>query len=331
MEAEDHSEQAIVPAGISGAAAGQQGQGLQAAGAAAAAAGAGQRQHEGEPDAEAADGGELLAEALRQAAAGMLLPFQRALVEELLEEDGLCVLSPGLGLIQAVAVLLRLQDARLRQPGQGGVVLVLGASPWQREALRRELLRIDPEIRHRAEAAAAAGAAAPAARATGGHLGSTAAVLAGGFWEMDVARSVASLETPPHVPHPSAAHQTFANHPAPPCPPAASFEVPAEVSTDVAQGERQALYASRSCLFVTTRILVVDQLSSRIKGEQIAGMIVLNAHRWVGAWVRACVRGWVGGCWGGRTGGMHARTVQTRLPAKRVGCCCAAAWPAAAC
>ena len=78
--------------------------------------------------------------------------------------------------------------------------------------------------------------------------------------------------------------KTFPNLPAPPSlPPAASFEVPAEVTTDVAQGERQALYASRSCLFVTTRILVVDLLSSRIRGEQIAGMIVLNAHRWVGA------------------------------------------------
>ena len=185
MEAEAHGEQAIAAAGNQGAAPGQPGQGLQAAGL-AAGAGAEQRRRrqEGEAEAEAeeAEGGELLAEALRQAAAGMLLPFQRALVAELLEEDGLCVLSPGLGLVQAVAVLLRLQDARLRQPGQGGVVLVLGASPWQREALRRELLRIDPEIRRRAEAAAAAAAAAPAARATGGLPASgTTVMLAGGF------------------------------------------------------------------------------------------------------------------------------------------------------
>ena len=62
------------------------------------------------------------------------------------------------------------------------MLLVLGASPWQREALRRELLRIDPEIRRRAEAAAAAAAAAPAVRATGGLPASgTTVMLAGGF------------------------------------------------------------------------------------------------------------------------------------------------------
>ena len=103
------------------------------------------------PDAE------LAAEAMRQAAAATLLPFQRSLIEELLEEDGLVVLSPGLGLQQVVAVLLRLQDARLRQPGQSGVVLVLGASPWQRDALRRELRRIDPTIQARAAAVGGGG------------------------------------------------------------------------------------------------------------------------------------------------------------------------------
>lgn len=59
----------------------------------------------------------------------------------------------------------------------------------------------------------------------------------------------------------------------------------------MAAAERQALYASRSCLFVTTRILVVDQLSGRISGGQVAGMVVLNAHRWVGACVAALARG----------------------------------------
>ncbi len=53
------------------------------------------------------------------------------------------------------------------------------------------------------------------------------------------------------------------------------------MTADVAAAERAALYASRPCLFVTTRILVVDQLSGRIAAERIAGIIVLNAHRWV--------------------------------------------------
>lgn len=107
--------------------------------------------------AAAGQDAELAVEAMRQAATATLLPFQRSLIEELLEEDGLVVLSPGLGLQQVVAVLLRLQDARLRQPGQSGVVLVLGASPWQRDALRRELRRIDPTIQARVAAAVGGG------------------------------------------------------------------------------------------------------------------------------------------------------------------------------
>ena len=91
---------------------------------------------------------------------GLLLPFQQALVGDLLQEDGLCILAPGVGLHQVVAVLLRLQGARLRQPAQRGVVLVLGASAWQRDALRRELARIDPLT---AQLGAGAGAAAAAA------------------------------------------------------------------------------------------------------------------------------------------------------------------------
>lgn len=74
---------------------------------------------------------------------GTLLPFQRAMLEDLLREDGLCIMAPGIGLHQVVAVLLRLQDARLREPSQRGVVLVLGAAPWQRDALRRELARVE--------------------------------------------------------------------------------------------------------------------------------------------------------------------------------------------
>jgi hypothetical protein len=119
--------------------------------------------------AAAAPDGELAREAMREATSSVLLPFQRALVEELLEEDGLCVLSPGLGLHQVVAVLLRLQDARLRQPGQRGCVLVLGAAPWQRDALRRELLRIDPVIRAKAEAVVAGGGGGARARDAGEH------------------------------------------------------------------------------------------------------------------------------------------------------------------
>ena len=248
----------------------------------------------------------LEADAVRQAAAGMLLPFQRALLEELLEEDGLCVLSPGLGLhqasgccwrhrflsassllaagcpvaccrpeerhttrptvppwLQVVAALLRLQDARLHAPGQRGVVLVLGAAPWQRDLLRRELLRIDPAIAERAAAAIGARAAGRwALPACCLRTLPCASLLAwsrpGGACRRDQ-QGVCSRAAAPHL------HLVVCCRP-PSHLPAAALEVPAEVTNEVAAAERQALYATRSCLFVTTRILVVDQVVGWVGG-----------------------------------------------------------------
>lgn len=57
-----------------------------------------------------------------------LLPFQREIIAQLIEEDGLCILAQGLGWHQIAAVFLRLQEVRLRRPGNRGVVLVLGAT-----------------------------------------------------------------------------------------------------------------------------------------------------------------------------------------------------------
>lgn len=59
-----------------------------------------------------------------------LLDYERQLVEELLDEDKLCILAAGLGWHRIVAVFLRLHFYQ-----QPGVVLVLGSYPWQRELL----------------------------------------------------------------------------------------------------------------------------------------------------------------------------------------------------
>lgn len=136
-----------------------------------------------------------------------LLPFQRSLLQEQLQEDGLTVLASGLGLVQAAAALLRLQAAaRASAPtGDGGVLLIVGGQPWQRDALCRLLACADPG--------------------------------------------------------------------APP---------PAEVTAEVPATERGSLYRSAACLFVTTRILVVDLLSGRLQPTEVVGLLVLNAHRWVG-------------------------------------------------
>lgn len=60
----------------------------------------------------------------------------------MLNEDGLWVLAPGLGMHQVVAALLRLQDIRREHSEEQGAVLVLGATPMQRKTLRWELRRI---------------------------------------------------------------------------------------------------------------------------------------------------------------------------------------------
>ena len=53
---------------------------------------------------------------------------------------------------------------------------------------------------------------------------------------------------------------------------------PKHVTADVATSERIRLYGSSSCVFVTTRILVVDLLSGRLNPADVSGLIVMNAH-----------------------------------------------------
>lgn len=54
---------------------------------------------------------------------------------------------------------------------------------------------------------------------------------------------------------------------------------PQEVTADLLTNERLRLYATSSCLFVTTRILVVDLLSGRLDPRSISGILILNAHK----------------------------------------------------
>ena len=61
-------------------------------------------------------------------------------------------------------------------------------------------------------------------------------------------------------------------------------ELPVEVTNETPSGQRIELYRSRACLFVTTRILVVDLLSARVHGNQ-ACFYLLITHR-----LPACAR-----------------------------------------
>lgn len=55
--------------------------------------------------------------------------------------------------------------------------------------------------------------------------------------------------------------------------------MPFDVTNEVSAAGRIDLYRSKPCLFVTTRILVVDMLNARIQGQHIAGMVIMNSHR----------------------------------------------------
>lgn len=179
----------------------------------------------------------------------VLLPFQMEMLMQLIEADALCIMAQGLAWQQVVGVLLRLQEVQLQRSSQpnNGVVLVLGAAEWQREALKevrdlvtnllsyahhmctnQELRRLDPMLAARYNS-------------TLQNASSTTAVGA-----------VRSLT---------------------------AAEAPADVTNEVPAAERLELYYSRATLFVTTRILVVDLLASRIRPRDIAGILVLNAHR----------------------------------------------------
>ncbi|MEW5305380.1 MAG: hypothetical protein WDW36_007923 [Sanguina aurantia] len=59
----------------------------------------------------------------------------------------------------------------------------------------------------------------------------------------------------------------------------ADLVLPIEVNSEVPAAERVGHYRSNACCYVTTRILVVDMLSGRVAPGQIAGMLVVNAHK----------------------------------------------------
>jgi len=153
-----------------------------------------------------------------------LLPFQRTVLDSLLEDDALCVLAPGLGLQQVVAALIRLQQQPPQRPTNDtdapststttttattitSPAVVLGCTPWQRDMIKRELIQTDLSFRQ-------------------------------------------SPDT-----------------------------LPPEVTNDILSAERERLYRSCPCLFVTTRIFVVDLLSGRVPPQLVAGVIVINAHK----------------------------------------------------
>ena len=169
-----------------------------------------------------------------------LLPFQRQMVAELIEDDGLCVTAPGLGWTRVLAVLLYLQILRRRNAAERGAVLVVGCTDWQRRALRDELLMLDPQLK-----------------------GS----------EHDAVDSAEDIVLPEDVGDPDEVPDDIVEENV------VEPELPVDITNSTPSLQRIRLYRTKSCLFITTRILVVDMLNSRVRGNQVSGVVVLNAHR----------------------------------------------------
>ncbi|XP_019105059.2 DNA repair endonuclease UVH1 isoform X2 [Beta vulgaris subsp. vulgaris] len=53
---------------------------------------------------------------------------------------------------------------------------------------------------------------------------------------------------------------------------------PIEINTELPSHQRHALYSSGGVYFITSRILIVDLLTSKIPTSKIAGILILNAH-----------------------------------------------------
>eukprot|EP00884_Botryococcus_braunii_P016200 jgi/Botrbrau1/3263/Bobra.174_1s0034.1 len=54
---------------------------------------------------------------------------------------------------------------------------------------------------------------------------------------------------------------------------------PADITADTPTVQRSEMCRIEAAVFVTTRILVVDMLSACLQPHQVAGVIVLNAHK----------------------------------------------------
>ncbi|KAI3938802.1 hypothetical protein MKW92_046443 [Papaver armeniacum] len=54
--------------------------------------------------------------------------------------------------------------------------------------------------------------------------------------------------------------------------------LPLEITSELSHNHRHSLYTSSSAFFITSRILIVDLLNSKVPTTAIAGIIILNAH-----------------------------------------------------
>ncbi|GLC33404.1 hypothetical protein PLESTB_000071900 [Pleodorina starrii] len=193
----------------------------------------------------------------------LLLPYERQLLEDAIMDDSMIITAAGLGWQRVAAVLLRIaQHARMAGANE------LDA-PQAQNQLASQQQHSDPAHPQPAAAASAAARATssptapPVAAAPGpqhparGGLPGCVLVLGASPWQ----RALITSELARHDP---------------------SLPPPVDITNEVPASERVQLYRASPGgrpLFITPRILVVDLLSHRLRGREVAGVLLLNAHR----------------------------------------------------
>jgi hypothetical protein len=168
--------------------------------------------------------------------------------------------------LQVIAAILQ---AHGRNPeNKEKVVLLLSVNPEQRQALQEEL-----RLQHEKKSAN------PLENL--GQPVTPASDQAANPQAPHAETSAAGASRPPSVASTSSA--------APPLAPVGSLALTLpsqtaapllrEVDTLFTSHERLSLYRGGGCLFVTSRILIVDLLNERVPLNQVSGIIVCNAHR----------------------------------------------------
>ncbi|GLI60025.1 hypothetical protein VaNZ11_002090, partial [Volvox africanus] len=184
----------------------------------------------------------------------LLLPYERQIVEEATQDDCLIITAAGLGWQRVAAVLLRIaQHART-----AGTPSPPALGPQDQQNLQRQ----EPPQNFDQSAASAStdpSAAASTGKAPGPIRGLPGCVLVLGAspWQ----RTLITEELARHD---------------------RSLPAPVDITNEVPAAERVQLYRAvpgGRPLFITARILVVDLLARRLGGREVAGVLLLNAHR----------------------------------------------------
>lgn len=217
-------------------------------------------------------------------------------MEELITEDGLCIMSCGMGWQRVVGVLLHLQLERRRDPREKGIVLILGCTDQQRRMI------VD-EVNKQLAKHNAASDEGPGRRGQGppGDPDGNPGVSNGnpGVYNSNPGASDGNPGAPDNILDPDAA-------PAGPStggsqcsdddfktlPPTATARPavnvaalagrgaqmvpPSDITADTPAVQRSEMYRNEAAVFVTTRILVVDMLSARLLPHQVRASPLLH-------------------------------------------------------